>query len=166
MDAREPLHDRLAREVGDVEPDTAVGRAAALLDLGVGGERDPVAGRQLHALGVVARHEALAEAVAQDAALAPRRLRDERAGGVLGFDEARRVELHELRIADAGAGLDGQAEGVAGVLVPARGRAPPDARVAAGGEDHRVGVDEVAGAVAEVEAVGAEDDVVAHEELA
>jgi hypothetical protein len=37
--------------------------------------------------------------------------------------------------------------------------------VASGGEDHRIGADEVAGAVAEVEAVGAEDDVVAHEEL-
>ena len=118
-DAREPPRDRLARQVGDVEPDAAVGRAAPLLDLGVGGERDPVAGGQLHALGVVARHEPLAEAIAQDPALAPRRLRDERAGGLLGFDEARRVELHELRIADAGAGLHGQAEGVACVLVPA-----------------------------------------------
>ena len=90
----------LARKVRDVEPDAAVRRAAALLDLGVGGERDAIAGRQLHALRVVARHEPLAEAVAQDAALAPRRLGDQRAGGLLGLDEARRMELHELRVAD------------------------------------------------------------------
>jgi hypothetical protein len=75
------------------------------------------------------------------------------------------VELDKLGIADPGAGLHGQAERVAGVLVPARGRAPPDARVAAGGEDHGVGADDVARAVDEVEAVGAEDDVVAHEQL-
>ena len=78
-----------------------------------------------------------------------------------------RVELHELGVAQPPAGLDGEAEGVAGVLVAARGGAPPDAVVAAGGEDHGVGVDEVAGAVVEVEAVGAEHRaVVAHEDAA
>ena len=75
-----------------------------------------------------------------------------------------RVELHELRVAEPAAGLDGEAEGVAGVLVAPRGGAPPDAGVAAGGEDHRIGVDEVARAVLEVEAVGAEDGVVVHQE--
>jgi hypothetical protein len=75
------------------------------------------------------------------------------------------MELHELRIADACARLHGQAKGVAGVLVPPRGGAPPDPRVAACGEDHRIRPDDVARAVPEVESVGAEDHVVADEEL-
>ena len=62
------------------------------------------------------------------------------------------------------AGLHGEAERVAGVLVAARRGAPPDAGVAAGGEDDGVGVDDVARAVVEVEAVRAEDDVVVDQE--
>ena len=89
----------------------------------------------------------------------------EGAGRVLGLDDARGVELHELGVAQPAARLDGEAERVAGVLVAARRGAPPDAVVPAGGEDDRVGVDEVAGAVVEVEAVGAEDRaVVVHQE--
>ena len=165
VDAGQAGHDRLAGQVRDVQPDAAVRGAAALLDLGVAGERHAVAGGQLHALGVVARHEALAEAVAQDAALAARRLADQGAGRALGLDDARGVELHELGVAQPAAGLDGEPERVAGVLVAARRGAPPDAVVAAGGEDDRVGVDEVARAVFEVEAVGAEDRaVVVHED--
>ena len=106
------------------------------------------------------RHEALAEAVAEDAALAAGGLADQGAGRVLRLDDARGVELHQLGVAQPAAGLDGEPERVAGVLVAARGGATPDAGVAAGREDDRVGVDEVAGAVVEVEAVGAEDGTV------
>ena len=163
--AGQARHDRLARQVRDIQPDAAVRGAAALLDLGVAGQRDAVARGELEPLGVVLVHEALAETVAQDAALAARRLGDEGAGGVLGLDDAARVELHELRVAQAAAGLDGEAERVAGVLVASRRGAAPDAVVPAGGEDHGIRVDQVAGAVFEVEAVGAEDRaVVVHED--
>lgn len=149
----------------DIQPDTAVGGAATLLDLGVAGEGDPVAGREFEALGVVLVHEALAEAVREDAALAAGRLADEGARRVLGLDDARRVELHELGVAQAAARLDREPERVARVLVAPRRGAPPDAVVATGGEDDRIGVDEVAGAVVEVEAVGAEHRaVVVHED--
>src|SRR5699024_12557492 len=42
---------------------------------------------------------------------------------------------------------------------------PPDAVVAAGGEDDGIGVDPVAGAVDDVEAVGAEDAAASDEQL-
>jgi hypothetical protein len=44
VDAWQPAHDRLAREMRHVEPDPAVRRTAAFLDLRVLGERDPVPG--------------------------------------------------------------------------------------------------------------------------
>jgi hypothetical protein len=75
------------------------------------------------------------------------------------------VELHELGVADPGAGLHGEAEGVPGVLVPTGRGAAPDPRVPAGGEDDGVRVDDVPGAVDQVEAVGAEDHPVGDEEL-
>ena len=75
-----------------------------------------------------------------------------------------RVELHELGVAQPPAGLDGEAERVAGVLVAARRGAAPDAVVAAGGEDDGIRVDEVARAVLEVEAVRAEDRAVVVDE--
>ena len=53
--------------------------AAPFGDLRVVGERDAVARRELEPLGVVALHEALAESVPQDPALAAHRLRDQRA---------------------------------------------------------------------------------------
>ena len=52
-------------------------------------------------------------------AFAAGRLGDEGAGGVLGFDDARGMELDEFGIAQSRTSLDGQAEGVAGVLIPA-----------------------------------------------
>src|SRR2546422_84176 len=58
------LHD-LGAEVGDVDPDAAVGRAAALAHLEERGARDEVARGALHTRGVVPRHEPLAEPVAQ-----------------------------------------------------------------------------------------------------
>ena len=149
--------DLLAGQVRHVEEDAAVRRAPALRDLGVARECDAVARGELHALGVVALHEALAERVAQDPALSAGGLGDERAGGVRGLEDARRVELHELRIPDPAPREGCEAEGVAGVLIAARRGVAPDAGVAAGREDHCVGVDDHGGAVDDVEAVGAED---------
>ena len=105
--------------MGDVEPDAAVLRAPALGDLRVRGERDPVAGGQFHPLGIVALHEPLAEGVAEDAALTAGGFGDERARCVLGFEDARGVELDEFGVAEPAAGFDGEAEGIARVLIAA-----------------------------------------------
>ena len=105
--------------MGDIEPHSPVLGAAPFGDLRIGGQRHPVAGRELHALWVVAFHEPLPQTVAQDSALSAGRLGDEGAGGVLGFDDARGMELDEFGIAQSRTSLDGQAEGVAGVLIPA-----------------------------------------------
>src|SRR5207237_435364 len=58
----------LRAEVRDVDPDSAVGAAPSLLDLGEARARDEIAGGALHPRGVVAAHEALARAVEQAAA--------------------------------------------------------------------------------------------------
>ena len=85
-------------------------------------------------------------------------------GRLLGEDHPGRVELDELHVAQAAARFGGEAHRVARVLVAPRGGAPPDARVAAGGEDDRVGDDQPAAPVVEVEAVRAEDAAVVHEQ--
>ncbi len=151
------LEDELAREVRDVEQHAAVGGAAALEDLRVVRQRDPVAGGELAALGVVALHEALPVRVAQDAALAAHGLGHEGARGVLRRDHAGRVELHELHVLELAAGLQREAHALAEVLVAARGGAAVDPRVAARGQDDGVGVDDVGRARLDVEAVRAED---------
>jgi hypothetical protein len=142
--------------VGQVEPHTAGPGAAALLDLRVGRRRHPVPAAEFHSLGVVARHETLTEVVEQDATLAASRLADEYAGRVLRPDQPEGVELHQLGVTQPGTRLDGEAEGVAGVLVATRGGTSPDARVPSGREDHGVGVHEVARAVDDVESIGTE----------
>ena len=138
--------------------------AATLGDLGVVGERDAIARRELEPLGVVALHEPLAETVSQDPALAAHRLRDERAGRLLRIDHAGRVELHELHVAQPTSRERGEPHRIAGVLVAARRRAAPDPRVAARSEDDRVGHDEPPAAVVDAEPVGAEDAPVVDEQ--
>src|SRR5690606_23002112 len=101
---------------------------------------------------------------AQDAALTTRGLAHQGARGIRWVDDAGGVELHELRIAQPRPRLDGETERVAGVLVAARGGASPDAVVPARGEDDGVGVDEVAGAVVQIEAVGAEHGTVGNQQ--
>jgi hypothetical protein len=101
---------------------------------------------------------------AEYAALPAGGLGDERAGRVLGLDEPGWVKLHELGIANPASGVHCEPERVAGVLVATRRGVTPDPRVAAGGEDDRVSVDDVTGPLTQVEAVRAEDDVVADEE--
>jgi hypothetical protein len=78
------LQDGVLAEVGDVQEHPAVGAATSLGDLGVVGQRHPVAGRQLHPLGVVAGHEPLPEGVGEVAALTPDGLGDQGPGGLLG----------------------------------------------------------------------------------
>ncbi len=150
--------------MGDVEPDAALGSAPALGDLGVVGQRHPVTGGQLHPLGVVALHETLTGGVAEDPAFTAGGLRHQSARGVLRFDDARRVELDELSVADSPARQRCQPEGIAGVLVAARRGVPPDPGVPAGGEHDGVGVDDHSCAVDDVEPVGTEDLVVRHQQ--
>ena len=124
--------------MGDVQEHPAVGTTAALGDLGVVGQRDPVPGRQLHPLGVVAGHEPLSQGVLQVAALAAYGLGHQGARHLLGGDHPGRVELDQLHVLEPAAGPQGQVHAVAGVLVlPGRGP-PPDPGVAARGQD-RVG---------------------------
>ena len=143
--------DELGRQVADVEEDAAVGRAAALLDLGVDRPGDVVAGRQLRrppgvglaagaegldpvlrlvvgggvllapVLGQVAPHEPLAVLVAQDPALAADRLGHEQAADAGRPDHPGRVELDELHVDQLGAGEVGQGLAVARVLPRVRG---------------------------------------------
>ena len=78
-DLAEGLVDALARDHGDVERDRPVGEAAALVDLGLLGAGDDVAGGELHLVGRVALHEALAVGVQQVSALAAGALGDQEA---------------------------------------------------------------------------------------
>lgn len=103
--------------MGDVEPHASLGGPPPFLDLRVGSQGHAVAGGQLHTVRVVASHEPFPEHVAQDPALTPSGLADQGAGRVLRLDDPGRVELDQLRVAQAGSGLHGQAEGVAHVLV-------------------------------------------------
>ncbi len=60
------------------------------------------------------RHEAFAGGVAQVGALAAQRLGDELHGLLAGHGQPRGVELHELEVADGGAGAVGHGDAVAG----------------------------------------------------
>lgn len=74
------------------------------------------------------------------------------------------MELDQFGIPQPSSGVNGQAEGVTGVFIPARGGAAPDAGVAAGGENHGIGMDEVSLAGVDVETIGAKDLVVFHQQ--
>ena len=80
-------------QVAHVEEDAAVD-AAAFVDLGLLGARDDVAAGQLHHVGRVLLHEALAGGVEQVGALAAGALGNQHAGALQG----RRVELHHLHV--------------------------------------------------------------------
>lgn len=162
--SRQAPHDLFARQMRDVEPDAPARRPASLSNLRVACEGDTVTGRELETRRVVAGHEPLAECVAKDPSFTPRRLGHERPRGILRFHEPGRVELDELGIADPGSGLHGETPGVAKVLFASRGGAAPDPRMPAGGENDGVGVDAVATAVLQIEAVRTEHDAIAHEE--
>ena len=101
----------------DVELHTSSRCAAAVLDLGEGGECHPVTGGQFHPVGVIAFHEPFTEGVPQDSAFAASRLGYQRASGVLGLDQPGRMELDKLGIADPPARLERQTERVTRIFV-------------------------------------------------
>ena len=135
-DLAQRLERALARNDGDVEEDAAaaLADAAALVDLGLLGARDDVARGQLHLVGRVLLHEALAVGVEQVRALAAGALGDEEA--VLG--QRRRVVLDHLHVHQRRAGPVGLRDAVTRADERVRRRlvALPGA---AGGEDHVLG---------------------------
>src|SRR5918997_4218638 len=125
------LHDALVAEVRDVQVHAAVLATAALLHLGVVGPGHHVAGGELHPLGVVALHVALALGVAQEPALAAHALGNEQPAHAGGPDHPRRVELHHLHVHELGPCVVGEHDAVAGPLPRVGGYledAPPPAR--------------------------------------
>ena len=146
-DLAQCLERALARDHGDVEEDAgaALADAAALVDLGLLGARDDVARGQLHLVGRVLLHEALAVGVEQMRALAAGALGDEEA--VLG--QRRRVVLDHLHVHQRGAGPEGLRDAVtrADERVGRRLVALPGA---AGGQDHVLGREGLHGARADV----------------
>ena len=135
-DLAQRLERALARDDGDVEVDAApVGAdAAALVDLGLLGARDDVARGELHLVGRVLLHEALAVGVEQVRALAARALGDQDAV----LDERRRVVLDHLHVHQRRAGAVGLRDPVAGADQRV-GRRLEGLAGAAGGEDHVLG---------------------------
>ena len=122
---------------------------------------DHVARREVLHARRVALHEALAVAVAQDAAFAAHAFGDQAAGAV----DAGRVELHELHVLQRQAGAQRHAAAVAGAGVR-RGRGEVRAAVAAGREHRALRAEQVQRAFGHVErehaaagAVGVHDQV-------
>ena len=144
-DLAQRLERALARHLGDVERDRAVGEAAALVDLGLLGARDDVARGQLELVGRVLLHEALALGVVEVRALAARALGDE--DPVPG--QRGRVVLDHLHVHQRGADAVGLRDPVAGADERVGGRLEALAG-AAGGEDHRLGGEQLHRAVADV----------------
>jgi hypothetical protein len=126
--------------VRQVEVDVGLVRpgAAALAHLVGHRPGDHVAGSEVLDGGGVALHEALVLAVAEDAALAARGLRQEHAEA----GEAGRVELEELHVLEREALAPDDAHAVAGEGVGV-GRGAEHLPEAAGGEDDRLGVEDV-----------------------
>ena len=150
-DLAQGLVDALARHDRDVERDGAVREAAALVDLGLLGAADDVARGQLHLVGRVLLHEALALGVQQVGTLAARALGDQEALA----RQRRRVVLDHLHVHQLRPDAVGLGDPVAGADQGVGGRLP-DLAVAAAGEDHGLGAEQLHRAVADVAADGAD----------
>jgi hypothetical protein len=124
-------------EMAHRDVETAMQRGVALAHLGEHRPRHDVARRPL-AARVVARHEPLAGAVEEIAARAAQALLDDRAGHarVRSGEEAGRMELHHLHVAQAEPGAQRHREAVAR-LVAGRRVVLVHRRAAAGREHHR-----------------------------
>ena len=144
-DLAQRLERALARHLGDVQRDRAVREAAALVDLGLLGARDDVARGELHLVGRVLLHEALALGVVEVRALAAGALGDE--DPVPG--QRGRVVLDHLHVHQRGADAVGLRDPVAGADERVGGRLEALAG-AAGGEDRRLGGEQLHRAVADV----------------
>ena len=134
-DVGQLLLDDLATEVAHVEVEVVLAADAAPgPDLLVHRPTDHVARGQLHQLGRVALHEALAQVVEERAALAAGRLGEQDADA----HDPGRVELEELHVLERDAVAVAQGHAVAGQAVGV-GRDPEHPPEAAGGEQDRLG---------------------------
>ena len=141
----------LRAEMRNVDPHPAVLRAATFADLEERGARDQVARRALHARRVVARHESLAQTIAQIASGAPQAFLEQRAGHQRARNhEAGRVELHHLHVAQWQARAIRERDAV-GRLVRGAREDPVHRRPAAHREQRRARPHEREGSGAHVE---------------
>ena len=113
VDLRQALHDLLGAEVSQVEQDVLLlrPRTPTLVDLGLLGAGDDVAGAELHLAGSVGGHETVAIGVDQVPAFAP---------GPFGEQDSvliqpGRVELHEFHVLEGNARAIRGHDAVAGV---------------------------------------------------
>src|SRR5690606_12585756 len=134
--------------------------AAAFFDFEIDGAADHVARGQVFDRGGVALHEALALVVDQDAALTAHTFGDEDAH----FKDTGGVELKEFHVMSGQTAAHGDRHPVAGVGVGVGGDLP-DAAVAAGGEDHRLGVEDVQVAGGELHGDHPVDHAIAHQQV-
>ena len=146
-DLGQALHDLVGAQVAHVEHHVALhalAKAAALLDLSLDGACDEVARAELHLLGCVALHEALALVVDEVAALAAAGLGQERAAA----RKSRGVELDHLGVLDGHARPHRRGDAVAGHVRGVGRAGPVDAPKAAGAQDDALGLegDDLAGA--------------------
>ena len=144
-DLAQRLVDALGADHGDVQRHGAVGEAATLVDLGLLGARDHVARGQLHLVGRVLLHEALALGVVEVGALAAGALGDQQP------DPGQRggVVLDHLHVHQRCARVVGHGDPVAGTDERVGGGVE-DLAVAARGQDHGLGGEQLEGAVADV----------------
>ncbi len=111
-------------------------------DLGVVGQRHTVTRRQFHALGIVARHKALARAVEQPSAFATYRLGHQRAFQLSRPNHPGRMELHQLHVRQRSADAERERHTVAGVFAPTRRRTLINMNMTTGGQNHRASMDD------------------------
>ena len=144
-DLAQRLEDAVARDHGDVQRHRAVREAAALVDLGLLRAGDHVARGQLHLVGRVLLHEALTLGVVEVRPLAARSLGDQQADA----GERRGVVLDHLHVHQRSARAVGHRDAVARADEGVGGRVE-DLPVAAGGQDHGLGGEQLERAVADV----------------
>ena len=141
---------RLRPQMAHRDIDAAVGRGPALAHLREDRPADDIAGCAL-ARVVVIEHEAAPVAVEQVAAGAAQPFLQHRAGHarVRAGEQAGRVELHHLHVAQGQAAAQGHGQPVH-ALVARRRVVAVHGRPAAGRQQHRLGPDEAEGAAAHI----------------
>src|SRR5439155_11103320 len=114
---RESPLDLLGADARDVEQDTTCVGAASGGDLEIARARDDIAGRPLEPLRVVPLHEALAEAVVEPRARTAKTLLQYRSRQRrVAREQAGRVELEHLHVADLEARTEAHRDAVPGLL--------------------------------------------------
>src|SRR5689334_15210268 len=137
--------------------------AAAFADFGVDGARDDVASGEFHALRIIFLHEALAELVTKDAAIAAYRFGDKNSLHARRPDHSGWMELDKFHVHQFGACFVGESHAVSGVL-PGVGGDFPGFADASGGDDDGFGLEDDEAALLAKIAEGAGDAVAVFEQ--